>query len=86
MHYRKGNKHLPEEFVSHVKWEQAWMTSVMERGGKDMPPLSTETITHSLFNPSETNRVVEVHAPATSASQVRDHRLQALFDNLRWLH
>ena len=63
MDYRKGNKNLPEEFVSHVKWEQAWMTSGMERGGKDMPPLPTETITHSLFNPSEANRVVEVHVP-----------------------
>ena len=28
-----------------------------------MPPLPTETITPSLFNPSETNCVVEVHVP-----------------------
>jgi len=42
MSYRKGERTLPDDFELHVRWEQAWMKSIMENQGRDMPPLPVE--------------------------------------------
>ena len=39
MQYRKGDRHLPDDFPLHVRWEEAWMKSTMENEGRDLPPM-----------------------------------------------
>ena len=47
---RKGNRDLPEDFAKHLKWEEAWMKSIMENKGAFKPPMPVETSTTSLFS------------------------------------
>ena len=60
MAYRKGQRNLREQHELHLQWEQKWMTAVMDQKGQGMPPMPTETIHRSPFEPREVQNLLEV--------------------------
>lgn len=50
MAYRKGHRDLPEDFPTCLKWEEAWMKSIMENKGALKPPMPQEITTVSPFS------------------------------------
>ena len=69
MQYRKGDRHLPDDFPLHVRWEEAWMRSIMENKGRDLPPMPVQVTGRSLFaSPtSEPKTTMHVQVPAAKA-------------------
>ena len=73
MQYRKGDSHLPDDFPLHVRWEEAWMKSIMENEGRDLPAMPIIQITsRSLFaSPSsEPKTTIHVQVLAANASNI----------------
>ena len=54
MAYRKGNRDVPEDLAKHLKWEEAWMRSVMENKGAFKPPMPVEISTSPPFSEKTT--------------------------------
>ena len=50
MQYRKGDRSAPADLDLHLRWERAWMMSIMENKGRDLPPRPVE-IDYSNYHP-----------------------------------
>jgi len=68
MQYRKGDRHLPDDFPLHVRWEEAWMKSIMENEGRDLPPMPIIQITgRSLFASPSSEPKTTIHVQVLAA-------------------
>ena len=66
---QEGDRHLPDDFQLHVRWEEAWMKSIMENEGRDLPQMPIQITGRSLFaSPTpEPKTTIHVQVPAAKA-------------------
>ena len=88
MQYRKGYRDLPQDYPTHIKWEEAWMKSVMEQHGEGMPPMPREINVSSfrpLFGSAGPDVVLDVRlpGPGLSSTSPRVKREPSTFHRLQ---
>eukprot|EP00434_Breviolum_minutum_P017406 symbB.v1.2.015367.t1/scaffold1145.1/size135521/4 len=88
MQYRKGYRDLPQDYHTHIKWEEAWMKSVMEQHGEGMPPMPREINVSSfrpLFGSAGPDVVLDVRlpGPGLSSTSPRVKREPSTFHRLQ---
>lgn len=83
MRYRKGERTLPDDFELHARWEQAWMKSIMENQGRDMPPLPVEIVNwRSPFSSDVPTARLQVQDPVAKARIKQEpHGFKRLLSN-----
>ena len=82
MQYRKGYRNLPDDYPIHIKWEEAWMKSVMEQHGEGMQPMPREinvSSVRSLFGSAGPDMVLDVRLPGLSSTSPRVKREPSTF-------